>query len=311
MDPNHEPKMDELTMVGQVATDGALALSAESTEPGGEPVTREQGHGRGVDDGLHLAHTSDGPPRALAGEELVEDDADGEEVRPLVEVPTQDLLRGHVAELALHVERPGPARAVAREGDAEVPELHLPVRRDEDVVGSDVAVDQTRERALDGRQSAEQRAGHVHRDAVGEPIVRQETGGERPEVEPVDQLEDEEGPRVPVLPEREEGDDVGVADAREQARLLAERAGVLRLDGSGQPLDADQALEAVTDGSRDVDVAERPPAEAPQQLVSHPEVGDVADLFPGHLARVPPHAPPSARQGAVLRLSSGSRLGRR
>jgi len=45
MDPNHEPKMDELT-VGQVATDGALALSTESTETDGEPVTREQRRSR-------------------------------------------------------------------------------------------------------------------------------------------------------------------------------------------------------------------------------------------------------------------------
>ena len=46
MDPNHEPKIEELTLMGQVATDGALALSTESAEPGGEPVTREQRRSR-------------------------------------------------------------------------------------------------------------------------------------------------------------------------------------------------------------------------------------------------------------------------
>jgi len=45
MDPNHEPKIEELTVVGQ-ATDGALALSTESAEPGAEPVTREQRRSR-------------------------------------------------------------------------------------------------------------------------------------------------------------------------------------------------------------------------------------------------------------------------
>jgi hypothetical protein len=48
MDPNHEPKIEELTVVGQMemATDGALALSTESAEPVGEPVTREQRRSR-------------------------------------------------------------------------------------------------------------------------------------------------------------------------------------------------------------------------------------------------------------------------
>jgi hypothetical protein len=46
MDPKHEPKVEELAMVGQVAMDGALALSTVSAEPGGEPVTREQRRSR-------------------------------------------------------------------------------------------------------------------------------------------------------------------------------------------------------------------------------------------------------------------------
>jgi hypothetical protein len=43
MDPKHEPKVEELTLTGQLATDGALALSVE---PAGEPVTREQRRSR-------------------------------------------------------------------------------------------------------------------------------------------------------------------------------------------------------------------------------------------------------------------------
>jgi hypothetical protein len=46
MDPKHEPKVEELTVVGQVAMDGALALSTETAEPEGEPVTREQRRSR-------------------------------------------------------------------------------------------------------------------------------------------------------------------------------------------------------------------------------------------------------------------------
>jgi hypothetical protein len=43
MDPKHEPKVEELAVAGQVAVDGALALSAETD---GEPVTREQRRSR-------------------------------------------------------------------------------------------------------------------------------------------------------------------------------------------------------------------------------------------------------------------------
>ncbi|HEY3817359.1 MAG TPA: sigma factor-like helix-turn-helix DNA-binding protein [Polyangiaceae bacterium] len=46
MDPKHEPKVEELATMGQVAVDGALALSTESVEPDGEPVTREQRRSR-------------------------------------------------------------------------------------------------------------------------------------------------------------------------------------------------------------------------------------------------------------------------
>jgi hypothetical protein len=45
MDPKHEPKIEELTLMGQGMTDGALALSADPVAPG-EPVTREQRRSR-------------------------------------------------------------------------------------------------------------------------------------------------------------------------------------------------------------------------------------------------------------------------
>src|SRR6185295_17133519 len=88
-----------------------------------------------VDDGgrlyLDVAHHLEerefavGGEAALTGAELVEDDADGEDVGAPVEAEAADLLRAHVRELAL--ERAG-ARAAGffgRLGDTEVDDLDL------------------------------------------------------------------------------------------------------------------------------------------------------------------------------------------
>ena len=126
-----------------------------------------------------------------------------------------------------------------------------------------VAVHEPREGALDRGERAQQRAGDVHRHA--RPASRSsgsQTRRTAREVEPVDELEHEEGPGLRILAEREKRDDVGVTDARQEPRLLAQRARVLRLDQAREALDAHAALEAVAHGARDVDVARCPPARA-------------------------------------------------
>ena len=85
--------------------------------------------------------------RILAGErrahaqELVENRADGEDIRPMVD-PSAHLLRRHVAE-ATH-DQPGSCEAalgIRHLGDAEIEDLHLTATQEEDVAGLDVPMD--------------------------------------------------------------------------------------------------------------------------------------------------------------------------
>ena len=104
--------------------------------------------------------------RRTAGEHLVENRAEAEEVGPGVDGFAADLLRRHVAGRADH--RPGlglgrraagRCRLVARPrelGDAEVEDLDPPVARDEQVVGLQVAMDDAACRA---RRRAPPRSG--------------------------------------------------------------------------------------------------------------------------------------------------------
>ena len=81
--------------------------------------------------------------RASAGQQLVENDAQGEQVRASVDLLAADLLGRHVRGAADHLARP---RHVGRGrggelADAEVGDLHAAVLGDQDVPGLDVAVD--------------------------------------------------------------------------------------------------------------------------------------------------------------------------
>jgi hypothetical protein len=76
----------------------------------------------------------------LAGEQLVEHDAHGEDVAASVDRQAPHLLGRHVAELALEDARLRLAGLARGLGDAEVDELHLAVVRDEHVLRRDVAV---------------------------------------------------------------------------------------------------------------------------------------------------------------------------
>ena len=77
--------------------------------------------------------------RLVAGEHLVEDDAEREEVRPVVDLLALDLLRRHVVRRAEELPLLGEVRAV-EPGDAEVGDLHPPFLGDQDVRRLDVAV---------------------------------------------------------------------------------------------------------------------------------------------------------------------------
>ena len=79
---------------------------------------------------------------ALAGEQLEKHETEGIQVRPVVQGLPRGLLGAHVEQLPF--ERPGDrvAGLARRLGDAEVHQLHRPVRGDDHVLGGDVPVDQ-------------------------------------------------------------------------------------------------------------------------------------------------------------------------
>jgi len=84
-----------------------------------------------------------GSPREASGEELEEEDAEGIEVRPRVDVVAQGLLRGHVVGRAEGGVGLRETRLVALEapGEAEIDDPGPAVGAEEDVAGLDVAVD--------------------------------------------------------------------------------------------------------------------------------------------------------------------------
>ena len=79
---------------------------------------------------------------ALAGEHLVEHDAEREDVAAAVDGQPAHLLGRHVAELALEDAGLGLRRLAGGLGDAEVDELDLALVADEHVLRRDVAVDE-------------------------------------------------------------------------------------------------------------------------------------------------------------------------
>ena len=95
---------------------------------------------------LGLAHQLDrlvvglAVEQALAGEQLVQQDADGEDVGAAVDLLAAGRLGRQVAELALDHARVGRLELRGRLGQAEVHQLHLAALGDEDVGRRDVAV---------------------------------------------------------------------------------------------------------------------------------------------------------------------------
>ena len=100
-----------------------------------------EGFGLGFLDGLERQHDVAALEGILQRQQLIQADAEGEEVAAGVEGLGGGLLRRHVGEFALDGAGLGLLIAQVALGDAEVDELHDPVVGDEDVMRVDVAMD--------------------------------------------------------------------------------------------------------------------------------------------------------------------------
>jgi hypothetical protein len=109
-----------------------------------------------------------GGEQAAPGQHLGQQHADREHVGPVVDRDLLDLLGRHVAVLALERARLALVRAlgVARAGDAEVDQLDVATRRQQDVRRRDVAVDHAHRLAIVGGQvvGVLERVEHLVRD---------------------------------------------------------------------------------------------------------------------------------------------------
>ena len=188
----------------------------------------------------------------MPAEQLVQDDAEREDIGAPVERLAAELLGRHVRDLALERSGAGRARAVGRFGDAEVDHLRGAVAVDEDVVGRDVAVDQAERLSVAVAQIVRVlQTGRGLRDDLQDLREREQLVqlgralGDAAQVRAVDELHRDEV--VPVrLAQIENRDDVRMVELRSEPRFVQEHVDELLVARQVRedPLEADLLLEA-------------------------------------------------------------------
>jgi hypothetical protein len=214
--------------------------------PGGRRVVAQDGRAR-----LRERRPREGP---LAGEHLVQEDTEREDVAARLGGKAAHLLGGHVTARAQDRARRRPlegggarevgaARRVEHSREAEVEDLHEAVAGHEDVVGLEVPVDDA---LLVGGGEA---ASDLRREVDG-PERRQRTGGGEviPQRLALEQLEHDV--RRPAGLDVVHREDVGVADGGGGAGLRAEAPEPLGVGAQtgGQHLDRDLPREPLVAG---------------------------------------------------------------
>ena len=185
-------------------------------------------------DRVHVAAALEQPPRR---EHLDEDDAHREDIASPIELLAVRLLGRHVRELSFQLTGPRLRDARIRPRDAEVREPGETVDADEDVVRGDVAMNEALfatvlvDELVRGMKTCERIEDNPDRHAGRDlPLLldrrRNELGGRRP----LDVIHDEEIASL-VFVDFQDGDDVRVADACSEARLVEEHVDERRLVG--------------------------------------------------------------------------------
>ncbi len=171
----------------------------------------------------HLVHGGGGraAERALAGQELVEDDAGREQVRAAVDGEPHDLLGRHVARRAKHRAHLGHVRRLDVR-DAEIGDLDAAVLEQDDIGRLDVAVNDAEPVRV--AQRVEDLRHHPHDVGGREPLVRLEVALE---LAAANELHCDV-PDAFVLADFVDRDDVGVRQPSGGLRLAA-KAGDHRL----------------------------------------------------------------------------------
>jgi hypothetical protein len=219
--------------------------------------------------------------RALARQQPVADHAEGEDIHARVGRLAAQVLRRHVAVLALEHPRRGALAGDRRRrlGDPEVDDLRHPVEGQQQVVERHVPVDQPQRRVVDvlegvrvakpARGVDQDPAGHLGRHR---PRPRHRATEDARQREPVDVLHRDEVAAF-VLAELEHLDAVRVAEQRRDPRLAEEhrrhRRGAVVAGDRADRLEHDDLGEAGRPRrTRQPDVAHPARREAPEHLVA-------------------------------------------
>ena len=221
----------------------------------------------------------------VRGEQLVEHRPQREDVRAGIGFLSPHLLGGHVVRRA-HDGAGGGHLGGAEAGEAEVHDLHLPARLDVDVPRLQVAVDD-----LLGVGVGEPVADLLHEVELLAEVRDGTRVDDLAEIRPLEQLHGHVDTAV-LLPQVEDGDDVGMVEARRGLGLTQEAlAGIALCGGAARDrLDRDEAVEQGIVGLEDL--AHRALADLADDLV-------FADLLEVHRAR------PAGPGGSAWRLRRG------